>query len=82
MTNIKPIKSSSSKKPVAEALPQFRHELVFSVMDDLKLYGAEALEKEFSERQYDPYTLYKQKLAHQSTSTFESEIAKLKVTSA
>ena len=37
--------------------------VVFSVLDDMRLYGMDALEGEYSARQYDPYTLYKQRLS-------------------
>lgn len=42
---------------------------VFSVFDDVKLHGTEALDKEFHTRQYDPYELYKQKLTTQPAQT-------------
>ena len=37
-------------------------ELVFSVLDDMKLYGADSLAKEFASRQSDPYQDHKQEL--------------------
>lgn len=36
--------------------------LVFSVLDDIKLYGGNNLDSEFDSRNYDPYQLYKEHL--------------------
>jgi hypothetical protein len=41
--------------------------LIFSASDDLKLYGGEALAKEFDTRQFDPYELYKQRVLNEVT---------------
>jgi hypothetical protein len=54
--------------PRASRLPQFPpsgsqgNELVIPALDDVKLYGAEAIAQENHTRQYDPYAAYKEML--------------------
>jgi len=40
-------------------------ELVFTVGDDVSLFGDDALVTEFHTRRYDPYEVYKQRAAKQ-----------------
>lgn len=49
--------------------------VVFSVLDDQKLYGSSAIELEFQTRQLDPYSWYKQQLAASAQRVSRGEIS-------
>lgn len=57
------VKNQSGQRSNGAASVVVHGLLVFSVMDDLKLYGRTAIELEFETRQLDPYSWYKQQLA-------------------
>ena len=49
--------------------------LVFTVLDDLRLYGSQALDIHYAEQQYDPYSLYKKSLFGKSDNNSSDESA-------